>query len=103
MIALDALSAYWIASHTSEDGGLNVTLSSLSRNGFKTHVLHLSNHQAQGLEEELQVNRPHLGLVCEAGLPGPAHPSLPWCRVAGEPPDLSRRFLPAVMCGASRC
>ncbi|KAK1327491.1 LOW QUALITY PROTEIN: hypothetical protein QTO34_012993 [Cnephaeus nilssonii] len=54
VIALDALSAYWIASHTSEDGGLNVTLSSLSRNGFKTHVLHLSNHQAQGLEEELQ-------------------------------------------------
>ncbi|XP_036212337.1 complement C4-A [Myotis myotis] len=54
VIALDALSAYWIASHTAEDRGLNVTISSQGRNGFKSHVLQLSNHQAQGVEEELQ-------------------------------------------------
>lgn len=55
MIALDALSAYWIASHTPEDRGLNVTLSSQGRNGFKTHTLQLTNHQSQGVEAELQV------------------------------------------------
>ncbi|XP_037375338.1 complement C4-B-like [Talpa occidentalis] len=54
VIALDALSAYWIASHTTEEKGLNVTLSSVGRSGPKSHVLQLSNHQAQGLEEELQ-------------------------------------------------
>lgn len=56
MIALDALSAYWIASHTTEERELNVTLSSMGRNGFKSHVLQLNNQQIQGLEEELQVN-----------------------------------------------
>lgn len=54
VIALDALSAYWIASHTTEDRGLNVTLSSQGRNGFKTHTLQLTNHQSQGVEAELQ-------------------------------------------------
>ncbi|XP_077617058.1 complement C4-A-like [Crocuta crocuta] len=54
VIALDALSAYWIASHTTEDRELNVTLSSIGRNGFKSHELRLNNHQLQGLEEELQ-------------------------------------------------
>ncbi|KAM6185427.1 complement C4-A-like isoform 2-T2 [Rhynchocyon petersi] len=52
IIALDALSEYWIASHTTEDRQLNVTLSSLGRNGFKSHLLQLKNHQ--GLEEELK-------------------------------------------------
>lgn len=55
MITLDALSAYWIASHTTEEKALNVTLSSLDRNGFKSHELHLNNHQVKGLEEELKV------------------------------------------------
>ncbi|XP_008573236.1 PREDICTED: complement C4-A isoform X2 [Galeopterus variegatus] len=54
VIALDALSAYWVASHTTEERGLNVTLSSTGRNGFKSYVLHLNNHQIRGLEEELQ-------------------------------------------------
>ncbi|KAG8505792.1 Complement C4-A [Galemys pyrenaicus] len=54
VIALDALSAYWIASHTTENKGLNVTLSSLGRSGFMSHDLHLSNHQVKGMEEELQ-------------------------------------------------
>uniref|UniRef100_A0A452SH25 Uncharacterized protein n=1 Tax=Ursus americanus TaxID=9643 RepID=A0A452SH25_URSAM len=54
VIALDALSAYWIASHTPEERVLNVTLSSVGRSGFKSHELHLNNHQIQGLEEELQ-------------------------------------------------
>lgn len=55
MVSLDALSAYWIASHTAEERVLNVTLSSLGRNGFKSHVLQLNNHQVKGLEEELKV------------------------------------------------
>ena len=55
-MALDALSAYWIASHTTEEKGLNVTLNSMGRSGLKSHVLQLTNHQVQGLEEELQVN-----------------------------------------------
>ncbi|XP_036891496.1 complement C4-A [Sturnira hondurensis] len=54
VMALDALSAYWIMSHTSEEKGLNVTLSSMGRNGLKSHVLQLNNHQSQGLQEELQ-------------------------------------------------
>uniref|UniRef100_A0A671E4A6 Uncharacterized protein n=1 Tax=Rhinolophus ferrumequinum TaxID=59479 RepID=A0A671E4A6_RHIFE len=54
VIALDALSAYWIASHTTEERELNVNLSSMGRNGFKSHVLQLNNQQIQGLEEELQ-------------------------------------------------
>ncbi|XP_059967584.1 complement C4-A-like isoform X2 [Mesoplodon densirostris] len=54
VMALDALSAYWIASHTTEEKGLNVTLSSMGRSGLKSHVLQLTNHQVQGLEEELQ-------------------------------------------------
>ena len=56
MIALDALSAYWIVSHTTKERGLNVTLSSIGRSGFKSHELQLNNHQVQGLEEELQVS-----------------------------------------------
>ncbi|XP_008066962.1 complement C4-A isoform X2 [Carlito syrichta] len=54
VIALDALSAYWIASHTTQEKELNVTLSSMGRNGFKSHVLKLNNHQIRGLEEELE-------------------------------------------------
>uniref|UniRef100_A0A8D0PYV0 C4a anaphylatoxin n=1 Tax=Sus scrofa TaxID=9823 RepID=A0A8D0PYV0_PIG len=54
VIALDALSAYWILSHTTEEKELNVTLSSMSRGGFKSHVVRLTNHQVKGLEEELQ-------------------------------------------------
>ncbi|KAM4834663.1 complement C4-A-like [Thomomys bottae] len=54
VVALDALSAYWITSHTTEEKGLNVTLSSIGRSGFKSHVLQLNNHQIKGLEEELQ-------------------------------------------------
>ncbi|MXQ99245.1 hypothetical protein E5288_WYG005385 [Bos mutus] len=57
VVALDALSAYWIASHTTEEKGLNVTLSSLGRSGLKSHVLQLTNHQVHRLEEELQVLR----------------------------------------------
>lgn len=60
MVTLDALSAYWIASHTTEEKALNVTLSSTGRNGFKSHVLHLNNHQVKGLEEELKVTPPSL-------------------------------------------
>lgn len=56
VIALDALSAYWIASHTLEERALNVTLSSMGRSGFKSHELQLNNHQIQGMEEELQVS-----------------------------------------------
>ncbi|NIG60831.1 complement C4-A [Pontoporia blainvillei] len=55
VMALDALSAYWIASHTTEEKGLNVTLNSMGRSGLKSHVLQLTNHEVQGLEEELQV------------------------------------------------
>ncbi|XP_036023843.1 complement C4-A [Onychomys torridus] len=54
VVTLDALSAYWIASHTTEEKSLNVTLSSLGRNGFKSHTLQLNNHQVKGLEEELK-------------------------------------------------
>ncbi|XP_011824830.1 PREDICTED: complement C4-A-like [Mandrillus leucophaeus] len=54
VIALDALSAYWIASHTTEERGLNVTLSSTGRSGFRSHALQLNNRQIRGLEEELQ-------------------------------------------------
>ncbi|XP_069420438.1 complement C4 isoform X2 [Ovis canadensis] len=54
VMALDALSAYWIASHTTEETGVNVTLSSLGRSGLKSHVLQLTNHQVHRLEEELQ-------------------------------------------------
>uniref|UniRef100_A0AAQ4VMX2 Complement C4-A n=1 Tax=Mus musculus TaxID=10090 RepID=CO4A_MOUSE len=54
VVTLDALSAYWIASHTTEEKALKVTLSSMGRNGLKTHVLHLNNHQVKGLEEELK-------------------------------------------------
>ncbi|XP_058162498.1 complement C4-A [Dasypus novemcinctus] len=54
VMALDALSAYWIAAHTTEQRGLNVTLSSVGRSGPQSHVLQLNNHQTKGLEEELQ-------------------------------------------------
>uniref|UniRef100_A0A8C3XB57 C4a anaphylatoxin n=1 Tax=Catagonus wagneri TaxID=51154 RepID=A0A8C3XB57_9CETA len=54
VIALDALSEYWILSHTTEEKELNVTLSSKARKGLKSHVLQLTNHQVKGLEEELQ-------------------------------------------------
>lgn len=57
MIALDALSAYWIMSHTDEERGLNVTLSSLGRNGLTSHVLQLNSRQSRGLQEQLQVSR----------------------------------------------
>lgn len=55
VVTLDALAAYWVTSHTTEDKVLNVTLSSLGRNGFKSHALQLNNHQVKGLEEELKV------------------------------------------------
>lgn len=54
VITLDALSAYWIASHTTEVKTLNVTLSSMGRSGVKSHELHLNNHQVKGLEEKLK-------------------------------------------------
>ncbi|XP_006875630.1 PREDICTED: complement C4-A isoform X1 [Chrysochloris asiatica] len=54
VIALEALSKYWIASHTTEEKELSVTLSSTGRSGFKSHVLQLNNHEVQGLEEKLQ-------------------------------------------------
>ncbi|XP_028617729.1 complement C4-like, partial [Grammomys surdaster] len=54
VITLDALSAYWIASHTTEVKELNVTLSSMGRSGVKSHELHLNNHQVKGLEEKLK-------------------------------------------------
>lgn len=62
MIALDALSAYWIASHTTEERRLNVTLSSTGRSGFRSHALQLNNRQIRGLEEELQVNHSPVNL-----------------------------------------
>lgn len=81
VIALDALSEYWIASHTPEERVLNVTLSSVGRSGFKSHELHLNNHQIQGLEEELQVSH---SLTWLAMPPGPpvARPEA----VPGPPP-----------------
>lgn len=57
-MAMDALSAYWIASHTTEHKELNVTLSAMGRRGFKSHILQLDSRQVQGLEEELQVSWP---------------------------------------------
>ncbi|KAB0337163.1 hypothetical protein FD755_025719, partial [Muntiacus reevesi] len=54
VMTLDALSAYWIVSHTTKEKGLNVTLSSLGRSGLKSHVLQLTNHQVHRLEEMLQ-------------------------------------------------
>uniref|UniRef100_A0AC11DDU6 Uncharacterized protein n=1 Tax=Ovis aries TaxID=9940 RepID=A0AC11DDU6_SHEEP len=67
VMALDALSAYWLMSHATEEMGLNVTLSSLGRSGLKSHVLQLTNHQVHRLEEELQVNR---ALTWVTGTPG---------------------------------
>lgn len=58
MVSLDALSEYWIASHHPEEKALNVTLSSVGRSGFKSHLLQLNNHQVKGLEEELKVTPP---------------------------------------------
>lgn len=66
-MALDALSAYWLMSHATEEMGLNVTLSSLGRSGLKSHVLQLTNHQVHRLEEELQVNH---ALTWVTGTPG---------------------------------
>ena len=83
-MALDALSAYWIASHTTEEKGLNVTLSSLGRSGLKSHVLQLTNHQVHRLEEELQVNR---ALTWVTGTPGP--PSARPEAIASSPPLLN--------------
>ncbi|XP_066117027.1 complement C4-A [Saccopteryx bilineata] len=54
VVALDALSEYWIASHTPESRELNLNLSSTGRSGFKSYLLQLSNQQSRGLEEELQ-------------------------------------------------
>lgn len=83
-MALDALSAYWIASHTAEEKGLNVTLSSLGRSGLKSHVLQLTNHQVHRLEEELQVNR---ALTWVTGTPGP--PSARPEAIPSSPPLLN--------------
>lgn len=76
VIALDALSAYWIASHTPEERELNVTLSSTGRSGFKSHMLQLNNHQIQGLEEELQVSHILAWLAKTSG-PTAARPEPP--------------------------
>nr|FAA01197.1 TPA: complement C4 isoform-B [Notamacropus eugenii] len=54
VVALDALSEYWIASHTTTETTLNVTLSSQGRQGTKSSVIQLSNHETSGLEEDLQ-------------------------------------------------
>ena len=84
-MALDALSAYWIASHTTEEKGLNVTLSSLGRSGLKSHVLQLTNHQVNRLEEELQVNH---ALTWVTRTPGPpsASQKLSPCATPAESP-----------------
>lgn len=76
-MALDALSAYWIVSHTTEEKGLNVTLSSLGRSGLKSHVLQLTNHQVHRLEEMLQVNHSLTWVSGHLGFPRPGQkPSL---------------------------
>lgn len=67
-MALEALAEYWIASHTTEEKELNVTLSSLGRSGLKSYVVRLDNHQTRGIEEELQVNH---SLTWVAMTPGP--------------------------------
>lgn len=83
VIALDALSAYWIASHTTEERELNVTLSSVGRSGLKSHVLQLNNEQGQGLEQELQVSHPSLG--CHGTWAYSAGPELPSAPPYGIP------------------
>lgn len=78
MVTLDALSAYWIAAHTTEEKSLNVTLSSLGRDGFKSLTLQLNNHQVKGLEEELKVTHPLPDGVAVGSGPAQKHPpSLP--------------------------
>ncbi|XP_051852199.1 complement C4-like [Antechinus flavipes] len=54
VVALDALSEYWIASHTPTKTTLNVTLSSQNRQGTKAHIIKLNNHQTSGIQEDLQ-------------------------------------------------
>ncbi|XP_028911128.1 complement C4-A [Ornithorhynchus anatinus] len=54
VVALNALAEYWIRSHSPQETRLNVTLSSLGRQGLKKHVLHLSSAHSPGREEELQ-------------------------------------------------
>ncbi|XP_043819332.1 complement C4-A-like [Dromiciops gliroides] len=54
VVALDALSEYWIASHTTTETTLNVTLSGQGRQGTKAHSIQLNSHQTLGLEENLQ-------------------------------------------------
>lgn len=78
-MALDALSAYWIASHTTEEKGLNVTLSSLGRSGLKSHVLQLTNHQVDKLEEELQVNHALTWVTGTSGPPSARPEAIPLC------------------------
>uniref|UniRef100_A0A6I8PA20 Uncharacterized protein n=1 Tax=Ornithorhynchus anatinus TaxID=9258 RepID=A0A6I8PA20_ORNAN len=53
VVALNALAEYWIRSHSPQETRLNVTLSSLGRQGLKKHVLHLSSAHSPGREEEL--------------------------------------------------
>uniref|UniRef100_A0A4X2M0M4 Anaphylatoxin-like domain-containing protein n=1 Tax=Vombatus ursinus TaxID=29139 RepID=A0A4X2M0M4_VOMUR len=53
VVALDALAEYWIASHTTAETTLNVTLSTQGRQGTKDHVIQLNNRQT-GLEDNLQ-------------------------------------------------
>lgn len=82
MITLDALSAYWIASHTTEVKQLNVTLSSMGRSGVTSHALHLNNHQVRGLEEKLKVTpSPLMGLLGGRSLSSAQSsplPRVPW-------------------------
>uniref|UniRef100_A0A4X2LWJ7 Anaphylatoxin-like domain-containing protein n=1 Tax=Vombatus ursinus TaxID=29139 RepID=A0A4X2LWJ7_VOMUR len=54
VVALDALAEYWIASHTTAETTLNVTLSTQGRQGTKDHVIQLNNRQT-GLEDNLMI------------------------------------------------
>lgn len=86
-MALDALSAYWIASHTTEERELNVTLSSVGRNGLKSHMLQLNNHQIRGLEEELQVSHSLTLVAMTPGPPGAGPKSIPSPALLWTPPQ----------------
>ncbi|XP_044529852.1 complement C4-A isoform X2 [Gracilinanus agilis] len=54
VVALDALAEYWIASHTTTETNLNVSLSTEGRQGTESHFIQLDNHQKLGVQEDLQ-------------------------------------------------
>ncbi|XP_007483637.1 complement C4 [Monodelphis domestica] len=54
VVALSALSEYWIASHTTAETKLNVSLSTQGRQGTESHFIQLDNHQTLGVQEDLQ-------------------------------------------------